>query len=150
MEWCKLRIMRRPFLPLGERFKSLTRRIEFAVLCRLSVPCSIYPIYAHGGSRGVHHANWGSGGWLMTIFTGVKPPVGNLNNHNSQGEGIICCFTSECPNLPCGEGATRMCEPSSNYDRGLRGRKDRKRGGRITVSRRVRQGEKCCCIICET
>ena len=33
----------------------------------------------------------------MTLFTGVKPPVGNLNNYNSHGVGVICCLTSECP-----------------------------------------------------
>ena len=69
----------------------------------------------------------------MTLFTGVKPPVGNLSNQNSYGDGVISCLTSECPNLPCGEGATRMCEPSSNYDIGLRGRKDMNRGGRIRI-----------------
>ena len=53
----------------------------------------------------------------MTLFTGVKPPVGNLSNQNSYGEGVISCLTSECPNLPCGEGAKRMREPSSNYER---------------------------------
>ena len=137
MEWCKLRIMRRPFLPLGEKFKSLTQRTRFAVLCRLSVPCSIYPVYAHGGSRGVHHANGGSWWWSMTLFTGVKTPVGNLTNHNSHGAGGIYCLTYECPSLSCGEGSKRMCEPSSNYERRLRGRK--KRGVRIRIRIRVRQ-----------
>ena len=68
-------------------------------------------------SRGVHHVNGGSWWWSMTSFTVVNPPVGNLNNHNSQGEGVICCLTSECLNLLYGEGTKRMCEPSSNYER---------------------------------
>ena len=55
VEWCKLRIMRIPLLPLGEWFTSLTRRTGLVVMCLLSVPCNMYPFNAHGGSYGVHH-----------------------------------------------------------------------------------------------
>jgi len=40
-----------------------------------------------------------------------------------------------------------MRKPSFNYDRRLRGKKERRRGVRIRI--RVRQGKKYSCIICE-
>ena len=66
--------------------------------------------------------------------------MGTLIIINLPGVGVICCLTSECSNLPCGEGATRMREPSSNYDRRLRDREERKRGVRIRI--RVRRQKK--------
>ena len=55
------------------------------------------------------------------IYRG-QSPVGNLNNHNSQGEGVVCCLVSEYPNLPCGKGAKRKRTPSSNLRKILRER----------------------------
>ena len=46
-----------------------------------------------------------------------QSPVRNFNNHKPQGEGVIYYLKFECPNLPCGEEAKRMREPSSNYER---------------------------------
>ena len=55
VQWCKLQSMRPPLLPLGEWFTSLIRKSGFAVMCHLSVPCSIYYFNVRWGSCDMHH-----------------------------------------------------------------------------------------------
>ena len=80
VEWCKLRIMRGLFLPLGEWFTSLARRTGFAVVCLLFVSYSIYPVYALGGSCGVHYCVVLGVTMANDIIYRGLFPVGNLNN----------------------------------------------------------------------
>ena len=75
-----------------------------------SQSCVAYPYLQHlsylctWGKPWCAPREWGvvgDGRWHYS--QGSKPPVGNLSNQNSYGEGVISCLTSECPNLPCGE-----------------------------------------------
>ena len=55
VEWCKVRIIRKPFLLLGEWFKFLTQNTGFTVRCLISILYSMYLVFAHGGCCGVYH-----------------------------------------------------------------------------------------------
>ena len=81
VEWCKLRIMRRPNLPLGEWFTSLTRRTGFAVMCLLFVP-SAFILFMHMGEAVACTTIFIMLGVKMVddiIYRGLSP-VGNLTN----------------------------------------------------------------------
>ena len=84
VEWYRLWIMMKLFLPLGEWFRSLTKRTKFAVRCLLSIPYSISPVYTHGGSGDVILVVMIDG----IIYRGLSP-VGTLKNHDPRGTDII-------------------------------------------------------------
>ena len=109
--------MRRSNLPLGEWFTSLTRKTGFAVMCRLSTPCSIYPVYAHGGSGGVHHCVLLDVTMIDDIIYRGLSPVGNLKNQRPSWGRYhhLSCMTND-PTSPVGrEPMTHMIHRSTYY-----------------------------------
>ena len=101
--------MRRLLLLLGEWFTVLTRSIGFAVMCFISVFCSIYLFMYMGEAAActtMCRVRCDTGIWyylLETLITRSLREVVSLFGLHDQW-----------PNLPCGEGSNDTYEPSGN------------------------------------
>ena len=84
MEWCRLRTLRRLFIPLGEWFRIFPRAVYYYpvsyvyILQHLSCLCT-------WGVGGVRHPLLGIGRWQMIIFTRVYLLLETLGPLPQQG-----------------------------------------------------------------